>query len=558
MTPKSLHRPALRAQRAPRSRSRHGIASDSREYADSGQRHKVPQQSCIIRLCDVQFGLSRWEVALLSKSKILAYRQCPRRLWLEVHRPDLKDEGTGPAIAIAAGQEVGALARDLYDPAGTGRLINLPRLGFPAAFSATMQALETRKPIFEGSFSAGRALALADILLPAKARARTAAWRMVEVKSAASVKDVHRDDLALQAHVVRSAGVDLSAVALAHIDSAWVYPGDGRYEGLLTEVDLTDEVAQRSHEAQSWIVEASRIADQPAMPDATTGSQCSHPYDCGFYGYCSSLEPQVEMPISWLPRLSKQIWVAQGVRDMRDIPDDALNDVQRRVRDCTVGDKIYFDRKGAKADLAEHILPGYFLDFETIQFAVPVWAGTRPYQQIPFQYSLHVLTPQGSLDHAEFLDLSGGDPSRPFAEHLIGHCANRGPVFVYHASFETSRLAELAQRFPDLARRLEAIRARVVDLLPIARNRYYHPAQEGSWSIKAVLPAAVPGLSYRKLDGVQNGGDAQQAFLEAIRVETRAERRTVLRQQLLAYCALDTYAMVRLWQVFAGRTRWRL
>ncbi len=495
---------------------------------------------------------------MLSKSKVLAYRQCPRRLWLEVHRPELKDEDTGSPAAFAAGQEVGAVARELYDPAGAGRLIDLQGLGFLEAFNATRQALATRSPIFEASFSAGGALVLADILLPAKARARTAAWRMVEVKSAASVNDVHRDDVALQAHVVRSAGVELSAVALAHINSSWVYPGDGRYEGLLTEVDLTAEAAQRSHEARSWIVEASRIADQGEMPDVTTGPQCSHPYDCAFYGYCSSLEHQAEMPITWLPRLSKQTWVAQGVRDMRDIPDDALNDVQRRVRDCTVGDKVYIDRKGAKADLAEHILPGYFLDFETIQFAVPVWAGTRPYQQIPFQYSLHVLTREGSLDHAEFLDLSGGDPSRPFAEHVIEHCGNRGPVFVYNASFETSRLAELAQRFPELAKRLEAIRARVVDLLPIARNRYDHPAQEGSWSIKAVLPAAVPELSYAKLDGVQNGGDAQQAFLEAIRVETRTERRTVLRQQLLAYCALDTYAMVRLWQVFAGRTRWRL
>lgn len=342
----------------------------------------------------------------------------------------------------------------------------------------------------------------------------------------------------------------------------WTAPGStaggGDYRGLLTEVDMSAEAFSRGREVAQWIDAAQRIVALSDMPAVRTGAHCDDPYSCSFYDHCASLEPQAEMPLHWLPRLHPEAWIEQGIIDLRDVPTDALNATQRRVRDCTASDAVYFDAQGAIADLAPHTLPGYFLDFETIQFAVPIWAGTRPYQQIPFQYSVHRLDAQGTLAHGGFLDLSGADPSRAFAEHLIADCGKTGPVFVYNAAFENSRMSELAASFPDLKNGLEAIIARVVDLLPIARNRYYHPAQQGSWSIKAVLPAVVPELSYDALDGVRNGGDAQTAFLEAIQPQTDAAQRDALRQQFLAYCALDTYAMVRLWQVFAGRTDWCL
>ena len=189
---------------------------------------------------------------------------------------------------------------------------------------------------------------------------------------------------------------------------------------------------------------------------------------------------------------------------------------------------------------------------------MPIWKGTRPYQQIPFQFSLHVLDEQGALTQTHFLDLSGGDPSEPFAHALVAACRSHGPIFVYNAGFETARIRELASRFTHLSEALLAINERVVDLLPIAREHYYHPSQEGSWSIKKVLPAVVPELRYDELDGVQDGGMAMDAFLEAIHPETGKERKAVLEQQLLAYCCLDTYAMVRLWQVFSGRHERRL
>src|SRR5262249_52381806 len=155
--------------------------------------------------------------------------------------------------------------------------------------------------------------------------------------------------------------------------------------------------------------------------------------------------------------------------------------------------------------------------------------------------------------HSEFLDLSGYDPSARFAEALIAGCASVGPVFVYHAGFEAARIIELADRFPRLASPLLAINERLVDLLPVARRNYYHPAQHGSWGSKSVLPTIAPDLSYDRLVGVQDGGMAMTAYLEAVHTQTTSARKDELRRQLLDYCSLDTYALVRLWQHFTGR-----
>ena len=245
---------------------------------------------------------------------------------------------------------------------------------------------------------------------------------------------------------------------------------------------------------------------------------------------------------------------AHGLSELRDVPDGLLNEKQRRVKKVTLTGKVHFDQVSAARDLAQHKLPAYFMDFETIQFAVPIWKGTRPYQQIPFQFSVHRLARTGKLEQQAFLDLSGGDPSRAFAEALVGACGERGPIFVYNAGFEMARIRDLAQRFPRLAKALLALNERVVDLLPVAREHYYHPSQQGSWSIKAVLPAVCPDLNYGDLDGVQDGSMAMEAFLEAISPQTAAARKAEIEQQLLDYCALDTYAMVRLWAAFSRTT----
>lgn len=493
---------------------------------------------------------------ILSKSKLLAFRQCPKRLWLEIHRPELREDSAATQANFDVGHRVGEIARRLYDPKGKGQLIDLQAEGFDAAFIRTRELLDSSQPIFEAGFSAEGALAFADVMLPAR-RAGKKAWRMVEVKSSTSIKDYHRDDAAVQAFVAVSAGVPLLSIALAHIDNGWVYPGGNDFQGLLVEIDLTDEVLGREAEVRSWIAEAQSIVRKRTEPKMATGRHCGQPYACGFRDYCESQQTQTEYPVNWLPNIQtkalKALTEIEGVTDMREVPDELLSQIQRRVKSHTLANKTYFDARGAADDLAGGALPAYFIDFETIQFAVPIWEGTRPYQKISFQFSVHRLARTGKLQHQSFLDLSGKNPSRAFAESLIDACGGKGPVFVYSASFETARIRELADRFPRLRKALLAIKERVVDLLPIAEQRYYHPSQQGSWSLKRVLPAVTPELCYGVLDGVQNGGMAMDVYLEAMSPDTTPARIARIEQELLDYCKLDTYALVRIWQVFASR-----
>ena len=492
----------------------------------------------------------------LSKSKLLAFRQCAKRLWLELHRPELRADSAGTEARYRIGNAVGDVARRIYDPQNVGALVDAQAEGFDQALARSVTLLNSTAPIFEAGFAAAGALAFADIMLPIGKPAKSL-WRMVEVKSSTTVKDYHRDDAAIQAFVVRAAGVPLTSIALAHIDSGWVYPGECDYRGLLVETDLTAEAFGRSDEVKEWIADAQAVAQLPVEPKICTGVHCSVPFECGFLAYCQSQERQAEFPVGWLPRLQKRATKdfieTKSITDMRDVPDYYLNDVQRRVKAHTLSGHTYFDQPGAAAELAQHRLPAYFLDFETIQFAVPIWKGTRPYSQIPFQFSLHRLYETGELEHREFLDLTGEDPSRAFAAALIEACDETGPVFVYNAGFETARVKELAERFPTLRDPLLAINERVVDLLPIARRHYYHPSQRGSWSIKAVLPAIADDLLYDVLDGVQDGTAAMAAYLEAIAAATIATRKDEIDRQLRNYCSLDTFALVRLWQCFSGR-----
>ncbi len=488
----------------------------------------------------------------MSKSKLLAFRQCERRLWLELRQPGLRRDDGGSQAAFAAGHQVGELARRLYDPDGRGVLFDAQADGVDTVLARSAALLDGAAPLFEAGFAADGALAFADVLLP---EGSAGSWRMVEVKSSTMVKDYHHDDAAIQAFAARRAGVALAGIALARIDSSWTYPGGGDYRGLLVEEDLTDRAFAREAEVAGWIARARAVAALAAEPEVAPGTQCASPYACGFAGHCQGDVPDAEFPVQWLPRRTARKLkqrIEDGATDMREIPDTLLNEIQQRVKRHTLDGTAYFDAAGAAADLAAHSLPACFIDFETIAFAVPAWRGTRPFQMIPFQFSVHRIDAGGEITHQAFLDLSGEDPSRAFAEALIGACAESGPVFVYNAAFETARIAELAARFPELATRLAAINERVVDLLPIARAHNYHPGQQGSWSIKRVLPAIAPDLSYEQLDDVQDGGGAMQAYLEATAPGTDAARKRVLADGLLEYCRLDTLAMVWLWEFLRG------
>jgi hypothetical protein len=491
----------------------------------------------------------------LSKSKLLAYRQCPKRLWLELHALNFLDVDEKEEFAFEIGHQVGVLAREVFAAKKKTELIDLEEMSLDAAFERTAELVTKGTPIFEAAFRTPDALALADILIPSR-QAGKRVWKMIEVKSSTKVKDYHRDDVAIQSYVARAAGLPLRSVQLAYLDNQWVYPGKGDYSGLFVTEDLTDEAFERNDEVKHWLADARKIARRRTAPRVAMGDQCNDPFECPFQHHCEQETVATEHSVFWLrPRRGSKLKAyleKHDISDMQDVPEELLSDTQRRIRTQTLSGKPFLDKAGAKNALADHTLPAYFLDFETINFAIPVWKGTRPYQQIPFQYSLHRLSRIGTIFHKSFIDLSGEDPSLALAESLIEHCGQQGPIYGYNASFETARINELAQRFPKLSKALLSINARIVDLLPVAKAHYYHPSQQGSWSIKAVLPAACPGLRYEYLPGVQDGTMAMAAYFEAIDANTFEERQQEIEAELLEYCTLDTYALVRLWAFFSG------
>jgi hypothetical protein len=526
------------------------------------ERNKLPWAKCGDEECPLraltQSAKGFPTMKNLSKSKLLAFRQCPRRLWLEIHRPDLREDSSATLASFAAGHAVGEAAQRLYDPKRKGIVFNPGIQRHADILTQSVTLLDSRNPIFEAGFSANGALAYADVMLPVK-RGGQRMWRMVEVKSSSSVHDYHRDDVAIQSFIARRAGVPLAAISLAHIDSKWTYGGDGDYNGLLVENDLTDEAFGREREVEQWIADARKVVARRKEPRICTGEHCRKPCACGFIDYCESKEAHADYPVDWLPDVRrkdlKEHLSRPEVIDLRQVPDTLLNELQLRVKASSLSGKTWFDRKGAAKVLKPHGLPARFLDFESISLPVPLWAGTRPYQNICFQFSLHRLSRTGKLEHEAFLDLSGNNPSKHLAAALISACGERGPIFVYNASFEKGRIRELAERFPRMRRSLLAINDRVVDLHPITRDHYYHPDQEGSWSLKYVLPTIASGLGYKALDGVQDGGMAMTAWMEAVFPgESPARSKAEIDRQLRDYCKLDTMAMVRLWQMLSGRS----
>jgi hypothetical protein len=389
----------------------------------------------------------------ISKTMLLAFRQCSRRLWLETYHPELRIDSSAAKGSFESGNAVAKIARQLYDPDRKGIFINFEREGFDAALARSAGLLTSNQPIFGACFAGGGGVVFADIMLPVSRTGQTT-WQLIEVKSSTTVKDHHRDEVAIQVFVANKAGLKLVTASVAHIDSNFVYPGDGDYEGLFAEVDLTREANDRRNEVLSWISEAHDVLGQPEAPHVKTGMHCSEPYECGFLHHCKAKDPQATYPIEWLPSIRtkalRQHILDDAVIDMRQVRDPLLSDRQKRVKTQTLSGETFFDEAGAAADLSAHELPAWFLDFETINFAVPIWKGTRPCLQIPFQFSIHRLTQFSELQHASFLDVSGNDPTERFASQLIAACDGYGPIFVYNAGFEMARIRELAARVPRL------------------------------------------------------------------------------------------------------------
>ena len=479
----------------------------------------------------------------LSKSRFMAGLQCYKRLYLACYQPNLSDPVSPSRQAVFdSGSDVGKLARNLF-PGGI--LIEADYLHFGLALKLTRDHLADvkRMPLYEAAFQFDNVRTRVDILNPLA----PGGYHLIEVKSATSLKDEYIMDAAIQYYVLRGDGVDVTRVSLAYLNKEYVYTG-GAYE--LAELfridDITESVLSVQPEVVSSLSQMRLCLAEPEPPEIKPGRHCTQPYECEFSGYCH--QGQSEHHISQLPRITDKLTAAlevAGIADIRDIPAgfEGLNDIHQRVRDCIVNDRIFLDDQ-IKIELAALQYPVHFLDFETFNPALPLYPGTTPYEIIPFQWSDHVMMADGTLIHHEFLADGRGDPRPEFVSTLLAVLGDHGSIVVY-SGYEAGRIKALADSFPASEESLQALLPRLFDLLPLVRRYCYHPEFHGSFSIKAVLPALVPDLSYTDLD-INDGGLAATAYLEIVDAATPPSRRAELMQQLRRYCYRDTEAMVRL------------
>jgi hypothetical protein len=483
----------------------------------------------------------------ISKTRLLHYLQCPKRLWLEQYSPELVDEGAIDQAAIETGRVVGAKAREVYGRNG-GHLVKHNR-GLRAAVAETEALLEAggTEPIFEATFAHDGLTVLIDVL-DRSGRAP----RIVEVKSSTRVKDHFLDDCAIQAWTLGQLGLEPAGTSVALIDTDFEYAGDGNYEDLFHEVDLSDELGPHVAGVPEAIAGTRATLESLDEPSRDIGPHCTTPHACPFFDHCTPA--QGAFPITGLGGRKEPLYalMLEGYRDIRELGEDRIaSETQQRIWRQTVAGEAYVSPE-LEAIVAGLAYPRYFLDFETIAFAIPIWPGTRPYQALPFQWSCHVDEGEGAIRHEEFLDTSGTPPMRRIAEALVAKLGASGPIVVY-TSYEQGVLNALAALYPDLAPAIGALIERLVDLHPIAKRHYYHPEMRGSWSLKAVLPTIGAGVDYSNLDEVRDGEAAQSAYLEAIREDTPPGRRDALCEALLAYCRLDTLALVKLVECFGRK-----
>jgi hypothetical protein len=479
----------------------------------------------------------------LSKSRLLSGLQCPKKLYLEVRQPSLADYDLAASQRMQMGDRVGELARQL----NPGVFLDG---GYPLrqALAETERLLAQPEDIVihEATFSARGLLVRGDSFIR-----NATGCRLYEVKSSTRVKDYQLIDCAIQSWVMDQAGYPLDEVFIRHINNRFVYVTPGDYTGLFTDVPVGPEIASFKAQVPDWLAQCQTVL-AGTEPDTKPGNHCRKPFPCPFQSHCC-VDRQTDYPVTTLPRAKKLVseLTEEGIFDIRDIPEERLTKpLARRIREAVVSGGPYIspDLSALVGDLD---YPRYYIDFETVNPAIPLWIGTRPYEQIPFQWSCHIEYEHGALDHREFLDVSGQSPMLAFTESLLEAVGNVGTVLVYNASFERRILRDMATRFPEHAGRIDSIIKRLVDLLDIAREHYYHPAMHGSWSIKTVLPTVAPGLDYSKLTGVHNGGEAQNAYLTCISSDVAEEEWKRLAESLKRYCELDTYAMVEMARFFS-------
>jgi hypothetical protein len=495
----------------------------------------------------------------LSKSRFTAGLQCLKQLWWRVHEPDAPE--LVPDFLLQAtferGHRVGAVARS-YVPGGS--LVSLPHHAADERVALTAEFLAQGAPaVYEASFVADHTFVAVDIL-----ERRGKGFTLVEVKSTTSVKDEHIPDAAIQAHVLRSAGLDVPCVEVMHLSRECRFPDLGN---LFARADVTGRVEGMLPLIPEQIAEQLAAVEGP-LPDVPIGDHCDAPYECPFKARCWPLLP--EHHLGTLYRWGKRAreLERQGYATIADLPDDLdLGEIPERQRKAVQAGRMVVEPWLGKALKMFDKLPLGFLDFETVGPAIPVWPACRPYDAVPVQFSFFLDRGEGEPEHHEYLAEGPGDPRPTLAERLVEACRGAEAIVAYNAGFERQCIRGLAEAVPALAEPLRALEGKLVDLLPVVRNHVYHPAFHGSFSLKSVLPALVPSLTYADLQ--IGDGDTASVYLERMllgggegrgrggpsQLDLFAAAPSPLRADLLAYCKRDTWAMVKLLERLRGLAR---
>ena len=489
----------------------------------------------------------------ISKSKFVAGVQCLKRLYFQVHRPEL---ATGSTEAIEAvmeqGQEVGLVAQKAF-PGGVLVAADHEHLDDAVRITRELVGNPEVPAIFEATFEYGGVLVRTDVL----ERRRRTSYRLIEVKSATGPKPHYAYDIGIQKHVLSGAGVNLEGTRLMHLNRDYVF--DGRQydvSRLFNVAELTQEQTISDAEISGRVDNQLRVLGQPETPYVKPGRQCIEPVLCEFYEHCNPDLPSDH--VSLLPRMRTEKvddLLASGIMSVHQIPDDfPLSETQRRAVDTVKTGKVWISPE-LRGELCTLRYPVCFMDFETIFPALPRFAGMRPYDHVPFQWSVHRQERTGApLKRYDFVAESTLDPRIPFLESLCQAVKAAGSIVVYNQGFEASRLDDLARWLPEHKLEIAEIQAKLWDLLAVMRRNVYHPAFGGSFSLKRVAEAILPDMNYDGL-GVADGIQAGTVWGRLVNAATNAEEKTRLKRALLQYCGQDTLALARIVEVLLNKTR---
>lgn len=488
-------------------------------------------------------------IHLLSKSTYVRGLQCKKSLYLNKYKKDLRNEyEESDESVFEQGIEVGKLGQQLY-PKGVNSLPD-KEFDYTDALNKTAQFIKQKQPvIYEAHFLHDDVLCAVDILLFDGKK-----YKAIEVKSSTSISDVYCQDAALQYYVLTNSGIKLDEISIAYINNQYIRKGKIEPKKLFVVESIFEVAKELQDNVKVNIVEFKRVLNTKKEPKKDIGVHCTSPYACDFMEYCWAHIPEYSIFNIANLRANKKFELYNlGIIEFHQITTDAekkyLSEKHTMQVFAELEQRSYVDKKKIKAFIKDLQFPLYFLDFETINTALPLFENSRPYQQIVFQYSLHWLENATSkLKHTEYLaEVNGSDPRVKFIEQLINDCGKSGDILTYNMTFEKTRLKELSEDFPTHKKALENIINRLKDLMiPFKERWYYKPEMRGSYSIKYVLPALVPELSYKNLE-IQNGGTAMNIYAQ-MASGTFKGNIDETRKALLAYCYLDTYAMVKIWE----------